>query len=642
MHKGPIMNAQNEPAQPPASFADFRLLPEVLAAIEKMGFTQPTPVQATSFDTIIKGQDAIVMAQTGTGKTAAFGIPIVQTMSLTSPGVKALIMTPTRELAAQVSKEINAIGAGRGIACAAVYGGVSFSKQVDEVAAGAQIIAGTPGRILDHIRRKTISFASLQILVLDEADEMLSRGFGREISEIIEHLPRRRQTLLFSATIPDDIKRLAGRYMDDALTISVSGDAGGASEISHFIYLVSGIGRTADLIRVLREEQPASAIVFCNTRDETQMVSGALREAGFNATWINSDMSQPEREKVMARVRRKDIQFLVATDVAARGIDISHLSHVINYTFPESLEVYIHRTGRTGRQGRHGCAISLIAPQDIGNLYTLRLTYKIFPIEKALPTAEQEQKRQELARISELKAQLNGAALPPKMCSLARRLMSDTNAERLVAALLQWHFAEASQAPAGKPTGKAAEKPVEKPVDKKAEKPVEKPVDKKAEKPVEKPVDKKAEKPAEKPADKKPRKSGGGGERKAKPSDAPDNVLSTPARSAEPRPDDTAPKAAPENAEDIPLATPPVGAKDPDTVEFYLDAGRKDGLRVSTFVKDIIERSGLQRSDIGKVHMLTRSTFISVTKAHADTLLAALRTLEIDGRVPEVAYAQDS
>jgi len=570
--KDETMTNQSETAEPKTTFADFRLLPEVLASIEKMGFQKPTPVQCECYDAVLRGDDTIIMAQTGTGKTAAFGIPIVQSVKLDKPGVQALIMTPTRELALQVSREICAIGEGRGVVCAAVYGGASFTKQVADVAAGARIVAGTPGRILDHIRRGTISFAGLETLVLDEADEMLSMGFEKEISEIIDNLPRKRQTLLFSATIPDDIKRLAGRYMDDAITISVSGDAVGATEISHFVYLVSGMGRPADLIRIINAERPGSAIIFCNTRDETQLVSSALREAGFNAMWINSDMSQAEREKVMAQARDKTLQYLVATDVAARGIDISHLSHVINYTFPESLEVYIHRTGRTGRQGRHGAALSLIAPQDIGNLYTLRLTYKIFPVEKPLPTIEHEQRRVELERIARLRTSINGARIDAEYTSLARRVMQDGNVERLVGALLQWHFAQ------------------------------------------------------------------GASSRQAAPAPAPVVALTPFAPTPSAPPAETQ-----ERVSEMPMSSRvPPGPRDPDSVDIYFDAGRKDGLRISALMKEIVEKTGLQRTDVGKVHMLTRSTFIGVPKEHAAAVFEVLRNYEVDGRRPSVEYAEES
>ena len=286
-----------------ATFEEFGLYPEVGEAIRKLGFEEPTPVQARTYAEVMSGEDVIVMAQTGTGKTAAFGIPFAQKLDPDKKEIQALVLTPTRELALQVGRECDAIGKGRGFSCAAIYGGASFTKQVDEVRAGAQILAGTPGRVLDHMRRGTIRFDTLKIVVLDEADEMLSMGFEKEISAIMEGLPKQRQSMLFSATIPDDIQRLAGRYMENAKVISVSGDAVAAAEIAHYVYLVSGMERPRDLVKVLEAERPSSAIIFCNTRDETQLVAKYLKGAGYNAAWINSDLSQADREKVMNATR---------------------------------------------------------------------------------------------------------------------------------------------------------------------------------------------------------------------------------------------------------------------------------------------------------------------------------------------------
>ncbi len=595
-----------------ASFEGFELLPEVARAIEKLGFERPTPVQARTYGEIMSGQDVIVMAQTGTGKTAAFGIPMAQRLDPNADRVQALVLTPTRELALQVSREVDAIGEQRGLSCAAIYGGASFSKQVEEVRAGCAVVAGTPGRVLDHLRRGTISFDGLRVLVLDEADEMLSMGFEKELSEIMERLPERRQNLLFSATIPDDIQRLAGRYMDEALRISVSGDAVAATEISHYVYLVSGAGRPGDLVRVIEAERPESAIIFCNTRDETQVVARHLSKSGYDVDWINSDLSQAERERVMTATRSGELRFMVATDVAARGIDISHLSHVINYSFPESLEGYVHRTGRTGRQGRHGAAVSLITPHDIGNLYFLRLTYKIFPVERTLPSGKLAERDQELARLETLRRALSGGP-DGEFIGLARRVLQDISADRIVAGLLAAHFEGLEKiARLRDERGGGRKKDEERKASRRSRR-KRKP---QAEGSVETPREEretKGDRPEKKEQSERPRS----GETRDKSADRD--------RGEARESDDTGAKETQEGAREI-----------------YLDAGRKDGLRISSLMKEIVERSGLPRSAVGRVRMLTRSSFISVPEENFEAVLRAAGQIELDGRRLGAEPAEES
>ncbi|MBN2714501.1 MAG: DEAD/DEAH box helicase [Deltaproteobacteria bacterium] len=761
------------------SFADFGLRPEIEEAISKMGFVAPTPVQAQCYECAVSGIDAVVMAQTGTGKTAAFGIPTVQGVNLEQNGVQALVLVPTRELALQVSKEISLIGSVLGSKCIPVYGGTSFSNQVRDYQAGAHIIVGTPGRILDHIKRKTIKFDQLRTMILDEADEMLSMGFEKELHEIMDALPETRQTLLFSATIPDDIRRLAGRYMGEFVTISVSGDAVGASEISHFVYLVSGEGRVGDLVRVLDEEQPGSAIIFCNTREETQFVSNSLCDNGYHAKAISSDLSQAEREKVIGQIRENKIQFLVATDIAARGIDISHLSHVINFSFPDSLERYIHRTGRTGRQGRHGAAISLITPHDIGNLYMLRLTYKIFPVEKKLPDLTDKALQDELSMLNYFRQSAKGTEVEPKYFSLATRVLHSSDAQYLTAVLLSQLFeagkiqttitmtgqstpqmtanASAPKAAAGKgssvpsksATPPASTKPsvpttspnaVKEAASKSPEKAISTPAAPTPPAKVELTSNRVApgnipqvqpmptpgpwgsarkSTPAPAPA---PRPSGAPAAQAqqatapvktveksvpqpstSKPSTAP-GVSPKPSAPPAPSPVPLSPRSAGSNAsapamvklkadlesqwqsmtagnatkpESEPLKTDQKAQQKVDesrtsrvslgeltrsedeilkernsiipdftdaaaSTDIYVDAGRSDGLKISALMKEIVEKSGLQRTDIGKVRMLTRSTFINVPNVNCEAVFKVLSAMSIDGRKLKVEYTEET
>src|SRR5262245_46169454 len=357
------------------TFDAIPLSPDVRRAVDELGYVHPTPVQLAVFEPATRGKDLVVQARTGTGKTAAFGLPIVDQLAKKNVGaVQALVLCPTRELALQVTRELSALSKHRGVRVTAVYGGAPMQRQIAEIRAGAQVVVGTPGRVLDHLRRRTIEPGSARLLVLDESDEMLSMGFLPQITDILSFLPANRQTLLFSATLPADIRRMAETRLRSPVFLTLSGDHIGALEIMHLVYVVPG-DKLGALIQIVETENPESAVVFCNTKDETKRVAAALDQQGYAADWLNADLAQSDREKVMDATRRGELRFLVATDVASRGIDISHLTHVINFDFPESAEAYVHRTGRTGRAGRTGVAISLVGPRDVGNLYMLRLTY---------------------------------------------------------------------------------------------------------------------------------------------------------------------------------------------------------------------------------------------------------------------------
>lgn len=700
------------------SFSALKLKPEILESLGKMGFVAPTPVQARCYECAMSGVDAVIMAQTGTGKTAAFGIPTIQKLDVVQQSVQALVLVPTRELALQVSREISAIGNKIGSKCIPVYGGTSFSNQVKEFNDGAQIIVGTPGRVLDHIKRKTMNFRLLKTVVLDEADEMLSMGFEKELREIMDALPSQRQTLLFSATIPDDIRRLAGKYMDDFVTISVSGDAVGATQISHYVYLISGIGRVTDLVRILDEERPSSAIIFCNTKEETQFVSNSLCDNGYHASAISSDLSQSEREKVLDAIRKNRIQFLVATDVAARGIDISNLSHVINFSFPDSLERYIHRTGRTGRQGKHGAAISLITPHDIGNLYMLRLTYKIFPVEKTLPEEANKTLQDELSMLDFFRSSVSHIQVDEKYYRLASRVIHSADSAFLIGTLLQQLFEKGTlESKVSRPnpqvdkvstkeqTGKSSVAARQPYTDKKTQIPStpssSRPNAPAAVKPnptaktistntnhTPVPVPAQVNKPApvSAPANKSIPVSASAN--KPAPASAPVHKSATASVPAQrsPVPAPAAPMHTPPVARTSTAAAPSmkkttetvakqpsaakasgIGAGDiasleksehqiiserssivPDftntaaETDIYIDAGRKDGLKISSLMKEIVEKTGLQRTDIGKVRMLTRSTFITVPNVNCEAVYNLLSSMDIDGHKLKVEYAQES
>jgi ATP-dependent RNA helicase DeaD len=430
--------AAGEPAvEKKTTFADLGLRPEVLQAMADMGFSEPTEVQRVTLPLVRAGRDIMVQSHTGSGKTAAFGIPFADgIVDANQKFVQAIVLMPTRELALQVAAEIARVCAHSGLSVVPVYGGAPMGRQIEQLRSGGQIVCGTPGRVLDHLRRGTLQLDKVKCAVLDECDEMLSMGFQEDIEAILERTPTERQTLLFSATVPEGIQRLARRFLREPEAVTLSADFVGVADIHHTYYSVAGGQREAQLLRVLAFENPERALIFCNTRDETGRVAETLRRNGLDAEPISSDLSQTDRERVMTRMRAGGIRFLVATDVAARGIDLEKLPCVINFTFPESPEIYIHRTGRTGRAGRKGQAISLIGPTEVGSFYYLKLLYKISPEERSLPSEAELRSKREGEGVLRLRALLPGE-VGTEWRSLARRVMGASDGERLIGCLLR-------------------------------------------------------------------------------------------------------------------------------------------------------------------------------------------------------------
>ncbi len=345
------------------NFDEFKLSKETQKAISKLGFEEPTPIQVSAIPAIMKGGDVIGQAQTGTGKTAAFSIPIVE-MFQRSKKPYALILEPTRELAVQVSEEISNISMYKKIQVLPVYGGKSIDTQIRAFKRGVDIVVGTPGRIMDHINRKTFSLSDLKIVVLDEADEMLDMGFIEDIETILKQTPPERQTLLFSATMPDQILSIAKKYMKKPEKIRVNPGNMVVPKIKQVFYEVRNQDKLNALARLLDVEDPSLAIVFCHTKREVDEVSQKLQHMGYNADALHGDYSQARREEVMGKFRSGKIEILIATDVAARGLDIQNVSHVFNFSIPQNPENYIHRIGRTGRAGKAGIAITLVTPRE--------------------------------------------------------------------------------------------------------------------------------------------------------------------------------------------------------------------------------------------------------------------------------------
>src|SRR5713101_1534592 len=372
------------------SFADLPISDELRLGIGDRGYTTPTPVQAAVFAPILEGRDMIVRSKTGTGKTAAFGIPLLERIPGGARKASALVLCNTRELAMQVAEEIEGLGKYKDLRVVAIYGGAGMGEQTDALKAGAEVIVGTPGRVYDHIRRGNLKLDQTRIAVLDEADEMLSAGFYEEVTRILDHLPPDRQTLLFSATVPPDIEQLAAKYLRNPETILLSGDVFTVEHIHNVIYYVlDQYPKPRNLLYLLEREDPESAIIFCNLRTDTELIANVLNRNGLDAEMLNGDLPQKERERVMGKVKRGELKFMVATDIAARGIDISDLSHVINYALPEDPSVYLHRVGRTGRNGKKGTAISLVSGAELVTLTALERNYGIQFEQRRLPTPDE-------------------------------------------------------------------------------------------------------------------------------------------------------------------------------------------------------------------------------------------------------------
>ncbi len=351
-------------------FAALGLTGALSAAVGVLGYEEPTPVQQEAIPLILSGRDLLAQAATGTGKTAAFALPMIQRL-LEAPAdqrrTRGVVLVPTRELAMQVAEAIHKYARGSGIGVVPLYGGASMQQQIRALARGTDIVVATPGRALDHIRRETLILDAVRVLVLDEADEMLDMGFAEDIDAILEATPRTRQTALFSATMPARILAIAERHLQKPARVTIAREktaAGKLPRVRQVAYIVSRAQKPAALGRVLDMENPTSAIVFCRTRLEVDSLVETLNAHGFRAEALHGGMQQRQRDGVMNRFRAAKLDLLVATDVAARGLDIEHLSHVVNYDLPAEAESYVHRIGRTGRAGRGGTAISLASPRE--------------------------------------------------------------------------------------------------------------------------------------------------------------------------------------------------------------------------------------------------------------------------------------
>jgi ATP-dependent RNA helicase DeaD len=432
-------------------------LPESLRkTVAKAGWKELTKVQSYSIPYLRAGRDIMIQSKTGSGKTGAFLLPILERLDPEADHCQALILVPTRELAQQVRKEAELLSSDTGIRTVAVYGGVGYGPQLEAFKKGAHLVVGTAGRILDHLIRSSLKVDRLKILVFDEADRMMSMGSYPDMREIASYLPKKRDSFMFSATYPMSVRRLANQFLRDPAFLSLSHDSIHATSTEHFFYEVPAMDRDRALVRLIEVENPESAIVFCNTKVRVNYLATVLQRFGYDADQLTSDLSQKARDRVLDRLRNHSLRFLIATDVAARGIDITNLSHVFNYEIPEDPESYVHRTGRTGRAGATGVAISLVTSTEKGDLKRISRRFEIDIDERALPTDEDVQAlvSQRLTTLLEAKLRTRDKLQIERMKRLkplARALSESEDEVALLAMVLDDYYQEILHAPPAVP-----------------------------------------------------------------------------------------------------------------------------------------------------------------------------------------------
>ena len=438
---------QDDQAAKPAeeqepTFADLGLSPILLESITSVGFRKPTPIQVATIPVLIDGKDVIAQAQTGSGKTAAFGLPIIEAIDPQDRRVQALVLAPTRELAIQVSEALENLGRHKRIETLPIYGGQPYERQFRGLQRGVHIVVGTPGRVMDHMRRGTLHLEDLRFFVLDEADEMLDMGFVDDIETILKSVPEERQTALFSATMPPRIADLANTYMNNPQRIVVRGKQMTVAEINQSSYEFPRGKKIEALTRILEAENPTSAIIFARTKRGVDELGEALMTRGFAAETIHGDLSQVQRDRVMKRFRAGQVQILIATDVAARGLDIPDVSHIFNYDLPEQVETYVHRIGRTGRAGKGGEAIALVSPREFRQLRQIERVTKAQIEPKRLPSQEDVNKRRRQKLQSLVTSHIENEDAYEAYTSVIEELVEQDLDPTKMAALLLKMFAE--------------------------------------------------------------------------------------------------------------------------------------------------------------------------------------------------------
>lgn len=421
------------------TFRALGLSEKTISALEKKGFENPTEIQGLTIPLLLENkEDIIAQAQTGTGKTAAFALPIIEKIDPKAKGVQALILAPTRELVIQIHEEINSLKGDHGLRVAPIYGGQSISMQQRKLKDGLSIVAGTPGRILDHIRQENLRLDHLKYFILDEADEMLNMGFIDDIEAILDKTPDQKRVLLFSATMPSTIKKLAEKYLGQYTHVKAK-KVLPKPLIDQVFYEVYRKNKLASLCRIIDFATDFYGIIFCRTKREVDELTSQLLQQGYATDALHGDVSQAQREKILKRFKSKQLSILIATDVAARGIDVNNLNYVVNYSLPETPETYIHRVGRTGRAGNKGCAITFVSPRETRKLQFIEKIAKVTLREETIPQddAIQEAKRKQIEETLKSLLQSDKGA---HYMDMAKEILKDSDPTSVVSSLLQHAF----------------------------------------------------------------------------------------------------------------------------------------------------------------------------------------------------------
>ncbi len=579
-------------------FAALGLVSPIVAAVSALGYEEPTPIQREAIPILLDGKDLLGQAGTGTGKTAAFALPLLQRLAASDrpagsgrtgkdhgrdTGARALVLVPTRELAMQVAEAIHKYAKGLNLTVVPLYGGAPMDQQVRALHRGAEIIVATPGRALDHLRRQTLNLAKLQVLVLDEADEMLDMGFAEDIDAIIAETPDTRQTALFAATLAPRIAAIAGRHLKDPSRVTIAREKRGAGKmprVRQVAYIVARPQKMTALGRILDFEAPKSAIVFCRTRLEVDELTDTLAAHGYGAQPLHGGMAQKQRDRVMQLFRREKAEILVATDVAARGLDIDHVSHVINYDVPSSPEVYVHRIGRTGRIGREGVAITLIGPREHRFLRSIESLTKQTVEVLNLPTVADLRARRLEATREALRERLVTGGLED-VRSIVESLVQEFDVLDIASAAVKLvHEAADSGSSAGSRPGAGAA--VERIDERDAERP--------------RPADRLVARPSTR-----------GAETRGMEEDE------EPASPRGPRPSRSDVRAQ------------------PSTV-LYVGAGKRAGIRAGDLVGAITGEAGVDSSLLGQITIGANHALVEVPEALATSIMTALRRTTIRGQ----------
>jgi ATP-dependent RNA helicase DeaD len=569
--------APAEPAAKAPGFAALGLVPELVTALAGLGYEEPTPIQREAIPPLLAGRDLLGQAATGTGKTAAFALPLLQRALTGEPKAnhpRALVLVPTRELAMQVAEAVHRYGKEKRASVLPIYGGQSIGQQLRVLDRGVEVVVATPGRALDHLKRGSLALADVKVVVLDEADEMLDMGFAEDLEAILGELPEGHQTALFSATLPPRILAIAKRYLRDPVRVAIARErpaAGEVPRVRQVAYVVPPAQKPAALGRVLDMEQPTSAIVFCRTRLEVDELCEAMNARGYRSEALHGGFAQEQRDRVMKRFRGGQTDLLVATDVAARGLDIEHVSHVVNYGLPSDPDDYVHRIGRTGRAGREGVAITFLAPRERRLLKNIGwATGQELELETIPTVADLRHRRLELTRASLREALLAGELEPYR--ALVEELASEHDALDVAAAAAKLAH-EATHAASGAAHDEQDIELVPPP-------PRERP--QRAEKPV----------------------WGQGGPRRER--------RERPVRSGGPRP-------APH-------------AHELEPVRLFIGAGRLDSIRPGDLVGAICNETSVPASGIGAIRITDRFSLVEVPADQAEHVIRALRGTTLRGR----------